>query len=83
MAKPKVYKVADYWRLVDLVSALKVSDLDKVCFVVPKQSSGRRKRWRFVKGTLRFYYKTYCECCGPELHAWVEKADGTKVVPWS
>ena len=83
MAKPKVVKVRDRWHLTDLVSAGKLSDGDRVCLSVPKATQSKRKRWKFVKGTLRYSYRVYCECCGPELEAWVTKADGTKAVCWS
>ncbi len=83
MAKPTVYKVSERLKLTDLWYAKKVDDGDKVCFVVPKRKNGKKKkRWGFVKGTLRIFYRTYCECCGPEFHAWVEDNSGKKLFEW-
>jgi hypothetical protein len=82
MAKPKVVKIADEWKLRDLFNAGKLEDGQKVNFVIPKYSNGKRKKWEFCRGTLSIYYRTFCECCGPEFGAAVLDADGKIKQSW-
>lgn len=82
MAKPKVFKVFDEWKLRDLFSACKVQDGDRVCFVIPKATRGKRRRGKFCKGTLYIAYRTYCECCGPEFGAHVVDNEGKVKAAW-
>lgn len=79
----KVHKVRDVWALHDLVNSGKVSDGDRVCFVVLKHPHRRGKRkWGFVRGMLDFQYRTFCECCGPELKAQLVGHDGKVKLTW-
>lgn len=86
MAKPKALKVRDSFHLRDLVWAGKLSDGDRVCLLVPKHPHRKGKRkYGFVRGYLYFQYRTYCECCGPELFAWVHRTKddtGPKKFQW-
>lgn len=80
MAKPRAVKVGSVLRLTDLLHADKVASGDKVAFLLPiKKSRTKKGSWKFVRGTLYAKWVVYCECCGPEFYAFIEKADGTKV----
>jgi len=81
MAKPTVRKVGSSLALKDLYHARKVASGDRVCFLLPlRKSKQKKRRWKFVRGTLWLSYYTYCPCCGAFFKAEIEKADGTKVL---
>lgn len=82
MAKPKAIKVKSRIHLTDLMHAGKVNNGDRVCFLLPMNPKAKqtKRKYKFVRGRLTASHKTYCDCCGPEFHASIHKADGTVVV---
>lgn len=82
MAKPKVLKVHSEWQLQDLYHSGKLESGQKVNFVVLKSAPGRRKKWKFCRGTFEVVYRAWCDCCGPFFGARVVGADGKEKARW-
>lgn len=81
MAKVPVLKVKDSLHLLDLHYADKLQNGQRVNLLLPlKKASTRKRRWKFVRGTLQWDNFRNCECCGPFRRVSVLKADGTVVL---